>query len=414
LGMHLRGCLLAVLAAASSANMAIAPSDGCVVLTGANGFLAGYIAEVLLEKGYTVHGTVRPSTLAKQSKVQFLYDMDAKLPGKLKLFPAELVRSAFDVAAKTCSSILITAFPMVKGMADKNGSDPAFLKYQVDAGMQGSYAAMEVAKKFGLKKAVLTTSVATMCPTKAKNHLKLGDTPYNEKDWNDLAALGHLNYAYAKMQSEKAAYDWNKQHGEPLELASVAFPYAVAPPKCMDTYSSFSLFKMVLGGEMGPFYLPVDMHVVHMRDVARAHVHVMEHSSGKGRFIVSPPPAQSHYPMWKTSALFKRRFPDYPVATIPLPGLALKFAPDTDLEEILAQCQNGFDGNKIAHELGFEYQHLDMESSVLDMAEAAIAAGIVAKGKMLVASEITLVTIASLMVLVLACAKCCLRKSKVE
>ncbi len=43
----------------------IVPELGCVTVTGATGFVAGHVIEVLLNKGYTVHGTVRTSTLAR-------------------------------------------------------------------------------------------------------------------------------------------------------------------------------------------------------------------------------------------------------------------------------------------------------------------------------------------------------------
>eukprot|EP00961_Rhodomonas_salina_P206351 2785657-Rhodomonas_salina.1 len=340
---------------------AISPSDGCVVLTGANGFLAGHIAEVLLEKGYTVHGTVRPATLQKKHKVQFLLDLAEKLPGTMTLFPAELVHGSFDQAAEGCSAILATAFPLPEGMTDSNSSDPAFLEYQVSAGVEGTDAVMDVAKRLHMK-VVLTSSVVACSPTKAKRNLQPGQGVYDESDWGDVSSAAFMNYHYAKQRQEESAYAWNEKNGNSVELASILFPFGVGKPKHNETASSFQVFTGMLGA-LGPFYFPLeDMHVVDLRDVARAHVHVMEHAAGKGRFIVSPPRDQSHFPGSRLVTLFKEKYPEYPVATIPLPmSLLAAVSPDKGVSEFVGGTNTmiGFDGTKIARELGFEYKYAD-------------------------------------------------------
>lgn len=56
----------------------IVPELGCVTVTGATGFVAGHVIEVLLNKGYTVHGTVRTSTLGNESKTAHLRKLEKR------------------------------------------------------------------------------------------------------------------------------------------------------------------------------------------------------------------------------------------------------------------------------------------------------------------------------------------------
>ena len=195
--------------------------DGCVLLTGANGLVASYLAEELLKRGYTVHGTVRGSTLRKKGKVQHLYDLQRKYStgdnatgGSIKLFECEDIgnKTALYDAGKDCSAILATAFPIPQGGEDKNNTDVAFFQYQISKGEDASIAVMELAERLNAERAndptnkgrappirvVITSSVAALVPTKEKKDYQLGDAPYDEGDWNTEAKLGFMNYNFRK------------------------------------------------------------------------------------------------------------------------------------------------------------------------------------------------------------------------
>ena len=60
------------------------------VVTGATGFVASELVKQLLEKGYTVRGTVR--SLHNESKVQHLERLGKALPGQLTLHEADLLK----------------------------------------------------------------------------------------------------------------------------------------------------------------------------------------------------------------------------------------------------------------------------------------------------------------------------------
>ncbi len=60
------------------------------VVTGAGGFLDTELIKQLLEKGYTVRGSVR--SLSNADKVQHLIKLGSALPGKLELTEADLLQ----------------------------------------------------------------------------------------------------------------------------------------------------------------------------------------------------------------------------------------------------------------------------------------------------------------------------------
>jgi uncharacterized protein YbjT (DUF2867 family) len=64
------------------------------VPTGAGGYVGTEVTKQLLEKGYTVRGTVRDK---QSSSVAHLADLGKALPGKLEIVEADLsVESSFD------------------------------------------------------------------------------------------------------------------------------------------------------------------------------------------------------------------------------------------------------------------------------------------------------------------------------
>jgi nucleoside-diphosphate-sugar epimerase len=80
-----------------------------VCVTGATGFAASHLIKQLLEKGYTVHTTVR--SLSQKERYQFLYNLE-NAETHLKLFEADLLMDgSFDEAVKNCSVVYHPASP---------------------------------------------------------------------------------------------------------------------------------------------------------------------------------------------------------------------------------------------------------------------------------------------------------------
>ncbi|KAK9807370.1 hypothetical protein WJX73_008107 [Symbiochloris irregularis] len=243
-----------------------------VLVTGATGFLATHVVAQLLEKGYTVHATVRSLNSSKSTYLNKLADV---LPGHLHLFQADLLQQgSFDQAVKGCKVIFHTASPFVFGTADPQ-------KMVIDPAVQGTKAvlASAVAHKDTVKRIILTSSVAAV-------HGEYAAPPrsgklYTEEDWNETSsAENDQHYHLSKVLAEREALKQAKEHS--LDVVSICPNFILGPPLSPHAEGvSFEWMKALLEGQP-PSGTPI---ICDVRDVARAHVLAAETPSASGRYI---------------------------------------------------------------------------------------------------------------------------------
>ena len=85
-----------------------------VMVTGATGYVAGVLIAHLLDRGLTVHGTVRDPS--KTDRLNYLTEYADRSKGKIKFFKGDLLEEgSFDGAAKGCEIFFHTASPFIMG-----------------------------------------------------------------------------------------------------------------------------------------------------------------------------------------------------------------------------------------------------------------------------------------------------------
>jgi hypothetical protein len=110
-----------------------------VCVTGASGFIASWLVKLLLERGYTVRGTVRNPEKAKHL---------LQLPSAsdhLKLFAADLLKpGCFDEIVQGCDGVFHTASPFFY----KNVTDPQVsLSFPVKPNLLPMFSSMSIFPK---------------------------------------------------------------------------------------------------------------------------------------------------------------------------------------------------------------------------------------------------------------------------
>ncbi|NNM51700.1 MAG: NAD-dependent epimerase/dehydratase family protein, partial [Pseudomonadales bacterium] len=160
----------------------ISPTQLPILVTGASGFIAGWIIKYLLEEGYTVHGTVRDP--AKTTSVAHLLKIAEKAPGTLKLFKADLLdKGSFHAAAQGCGIVMHTASPfIIEGFTDANEA-------LVRPAVEGTRNVLEAVNASStVTRVVLTSSVASVYGDNIDLRKTSGGI-FTEADWNTTSTV---------------------------------------------------------------------------------------------------------------------------------------------------------------------------------------------------------------------------------
>lgn len=170
------------------------PRRQAVAVTGAAGYIASSLILKLLEKGYTVHGTVR--SLQSKEKISHLLSFpDFPSGGKLILFEADLLdEGSFNKAFQGVDVVFHVASPFQLQYNDGK-------KELVEPAVHGTENVVkEALKSKTVKRIIVTSSMAAVKGDRPSGHV------YTEKDFNDTVTEKDP-YMYSKVLAEKKAWE---------------------------------------------------------------------------------------------------------------------------------------------------------------------------------------------------------------
>jgi nucleoside-diphosphate-sugar epimerase len=252
------------------------PSDGPVLVTGATGYVAGWVVKLLLDRGVEVHACVRDPDNA--AKVMHLRKMAEGAPGKLRLFKADLLDAgSHEAAMQGCRIVMHTASPF---LALNKVSD--FQRDFVDPALKGTRDILETASRVrSVKRVVLTSSTVAVVDIAATP-----DEVRTEASWNESATLEAQPYPYSKVLAEREAWKIaNAQNSWKLVVINPAF--VLGPGTTPNqTSASFDHIKALSDGTYSQGAPPVRTGCVDVRDVAEAHMRGAFIEAAEGRNIV--------------------------------------------------------------------------------------------------------------------------------
>ncbi|KAL4253690.1 NAD(P)-binding domain superfamily protein [Abortiporus biennis] len=268
-------------------------TSGKILVTGANGYIALWVVKSLLEKGFSVRGTVR-----SEAKVNHLKETFKSFGDKFEVVVVEDITKdgAFDEAVKGIDAIEHTASPF-----HFNAVDPQEL---IVPAVGGTVSVLQSALKYGtdVKRVIVLSSCAAV--------LEPLTTPktFNEENWNNLSiqeveekgkdALNSNKYRASKTLAEKAAWKFVDEHKGELKWDLVTLnPPFVFGPTLHEVGSASSLntsaldwYESVLEqtGKDDNALATGGSCYIDVRDLALAHVYALEKEAAAGnRFIIS-------------------------------------------------------------------------------------------------------------------------------
>jgi dihydroflavonol-4-reductase len=244
-----------------------------VLVTGATGFIGLHCIKQLLDRGYSVNGTLR--SLDRQAEVIDTLERNNTPTRHLSLFEVDLNRdSGWNSAIRDCNYVLHVASPFVLTDEDED--------FFVKPAVEGVQRALKFSKKHNVKKVILTSSFAAI-------HETLNDRQesFNEEDWSNPNKPGISFYAKSKTMAELAAWEFMEMENPDFSLAVINPVLVMGPSLSKDVGTSNSLVKNMINGSV-PGTPRIHIGIVDVRDVASAHILAIESSGANGeRIIVS-------------------------------------------------------------------------------------------------------------------------------
>ncbi|KAF8692667.1 hypothetical protein HU200_039495 [Digitaria exilis] len=263
-----------------------------VCVTGAGGFIASWLVKRLLEKGYTVRGTVRNPDDPKNDHLRALEGA----ADRLVLLRADLLDpDSLHAAFSGCEGVFHAASPVT--------DDP---EKMIQPAIRGTQYVITAAADTGVKRVVFTSSIGTVYMNPYRDQNK----PVDDTCWSDLEYCKKTEnwYCYAKTVAEQSA--WEVARMRRLDLV-VVNPVLVLGPLLQPTVNASTDHVMKYLTGSAKTYVNAAQAYVHVRDVAEAHVLVYEAPGAHGRYIC----AESTLHRGELCRILAKLFPEYPIPT---------------------------------------------------------------------------------------------------
>lgn len=272
-----------------------------VLVTGATGYVAGWLIKRLLDAGAVVNATVRdPSNTAKIAHLQAMAD---ESPGSIAFFKADLLQpGSHDRAMRDCKIVFHTASPFLLEQEVKSPQQDL-----VEPAVKGTTDVLESANRTpSVERVVLTSSGAAIAGGPADFAAAPGGV-LTEECWNTVSSLEHGPYLYSKTLAERTA--WQIANAQKRWRLVVINPGLVLGPGTADvqTSASFGHIRALSDGTyLNKGVPPIALTMVDVRDVAEAHFRAGFIKEAEGRHIV----AAEMMPLGQLADMLREAFGD--------------------------------------------------------------------------------------------------------
>ncbi|XP_039849759.1 phenylacetaldehyde reductase-like [Panicum virgatum] len=242
-----------------------------VCVTGGSGFIGSWLVRLLLDRGYTVHATVKNLDDEGETKhLQGLAGADTRLRlFQLDLLDPDSVRLAIDGAR----GVFHLASPVTLQTEDPE-------KELLEPAVKGTLNVLRAAKDCGAGRVVLMSSQGSMLP----NPDWPADKVIDEDCWADAELLKKLQlwYGVSKTLAEKAAWDFAAEEG--LQMVVINPGMVLGPMLSPSVNASLQLLLQLLAGERLDL---TDVYIgcVDVRNVAHSMIVLYENPSAQGRHL---------------------------------------------------------------------------------------------------------------------------------
>ncbi|KAI3603727.1 d-lactaldehyde dehydrogenase [Moniliophthora roreri] len=271
-------------------------SKSLILVTGVTGYIAAWVARVLLERGHDVRGTVRSRSKGEELLAEFTKIPGYNTPGKLGKFDFVIVEDiskpgAFDEAVKGVDAVQHIASPF-----HLNADDP---KELIEPAVNGTVGVLESVKKYGgeqVKRVVVTSSCASIMHNSPEPKV-FSEENWNEQSIKEVEEHGRNATNLAKYRATAWAYI-KENPGLKWDLVTINPPFVFGPatnyvPKpenlgtsAGDWFRTIMTYEPDAGGKPASALTARIFAWVDVRDLGEAHVRALEREEASGQRII--------------------------------------------------------------------------------------------------------------------------------
>ncbi|XP_062097173.1 cinnamoyl-CoA reductase 1-like [Humulus lupulus] len=242
-----------------------------VCVTGAGGFVASSLVNLLLSNDYIVHGTVRQPNDAKYAHLSSLN----KASENLKLFKADLLDYGSLVSAiHGCSGVFHVASPVPPSSVPNPEIE------LIEPAVSGTLNVLKACREAKVERVIYVSSIAAvaMNPNWPKDQV-MDETSWSDKDY---CRTTQNWYCLSKTLAESEAFEFSRKTG--LHVVSVC-PTIVLGPILQSNVNASTLILLKLLKEGYESIENRLRSIVDVRDVAEAILMAYEKPEAEGRYI---------------------------------------------------------------------------------------------------------------------------------
>jgi dihydroflavonol-4-reductase len=235
---------------------------------------------------------------------------------------------------------------------------------------------MKAAKKSGVKRVILTSSVAAIYGC----DLPSGKIEFDESLWTDVShPIGEVAYTKSKTLAERAAWDYIKSDAPEIALTVINPVLVLGAPLDKNFGSSISLVERILKGS-DPMLPDLKFAIVDVRDVAKMHVDAIKIKATFGERILASSETMSFVGIAK---YLKSIYPKSKVKTAQAPTALIKLLARVDgsIKGILPQLGKPMRISNAKAKHLMEINFITVEVTLRESAEYLIKNGYVSSGK---------------------------------
>lgn len=328
-----------------------------VLLTGVSGYVGNHCAAELLKKGYYVRGSLRDMSKSESVIAAVKKEVDPK--NSLDFCELDLLNDkGWDDAVLDCDYVMHVASPFIN-------LEPKDSNIFIKPAVEGTKRTLEAAKKAGVKRVVLTSSIVSMLGNANKSMY------VNARTWTNVNAKNVSAYAKSKTLAEQYAWNFikNQNNQNSMELV-VINPGPVFGPSLSENLegTSMRLFKQMLTGEM-PMIPQAGMNMSDVRDIAKIQVLALENKEASGnRYLVT---TQKAYQFQEISQILKLNGYEK-VSTKLAPNFLLNFMGNfnSEVKSMRAFIGKTYTGDITPAMTTFNWKPINFKKTLLDTAES--------------------------------------------